>query len=129
MKDSTRTESDQRSSARRPLTVPFRLTTQGRSSQVIDGETLDVSGTGLGIKFASAASSKLDSALETLVEDRVAVEITLRLPQGSVTSSGQLAWWGLIGDDARFSIRAGILLARPWSDADWELIENNLAST
>jgi hypothetical protein len=121
--------SDQRSSARRGLTVPFRLTTRGRLSQVIDGETIDISGEGVGIKFASSGRDKLDSLLESLVEDRVAVELTLRLPEGSVTSTGQVMWWGLLGDDSKFSVRAGILLPKPWSDADWLLIDKNLGST
>ena len=92
----------------------------------MDGETIDISGTGLGVKLSSSRASKLDALLESLVEDRLTVEIMLRLPEGSVSTQGQVVWWGLLGDDDKFGIRAGILLPGSWSDADWELIEKNL---
>jgi hypothetical protein len=123
-----RTVSDRRSSLRQALCVPFRLSTQGRSPQTIDGETIDVSDSGLGVKFSSPAAGKVDALLESLVEDRLTVEIMLRLPEGSIRMLGQVVWWGLLGDDDSFSVRAGILLPQPWSDSDWELIEKNFAS-
>ena len=119
-----KSRTEQRAAARRTLVVPFRLTTPGRLSQAVDGETMDVSSTGLGVKFESAAAAKLDGVLESLVEDRLGVEVTLRLPQGSVSTEGQVMWWGLLGDDAKFAIRAGILLKQPWSKSDWQLIES-----
>ncbi len=118
---------DRRSSLRQSLRVPFRLSTPGRAPQTVDGETMDVSGAGLGVKFSSRAE-KLDTLLETLVEDRLSVEIMLRLPEGSVRTQGQVVWWGLLGDDDKFGIRAGILLPSPWSDSDWVLIEKNLVA-
>lgn len=117
---------DRRTSLRRALCVPFRLSTLGRVPQTIDGETMDVSGTGLGVRFSSSGAGKFDVLLESLVEDRVTVEVTMRLPEGSVSMPGHVMWWGLLGDDDRFGIRAGILLPRPWSDGDWALIEKNL---
>jgi hypothetical protein len=118
---------DRRSSLRQSLRVPFRLSTAGRAPQTVDGETMDVSGAGLGVKFSSRAE-KLDTLLETLVEDRLSIEIMLRLPEGSVRTQGQVVWWGLLGDDDKFGIRAGILLPSPWSDSDWILIEKNLVA-
>ena len=107
--------------------MPFRLTTAGRAPETVDGETIDVSGTGLGVKFSSRGARKIDVLLETLVEDRLTVEVSLRLPEGSVSAQGQVVWWGLLGDDDKFAVRAGILLPSPWSDSDWRLIEKNLA--
>jgi PilZ domain-containing protein len=120
--------SDRRSSLRQALCVPFRLSTQGRSPQTIDGETIDVSESGLGVKFSSRAAGKVDALLESLVEDRLTVDIMLRLPEGSIRMNGQVVWWGLLGDDDNFSVRAGILLPQPWSDADWALIEKNFSN-
>lgn len=116
---------DRRTSLRQSLCVPFRLSTAGRAPQIVDGETIDVSASGLGVKFSSRVE-KLDTLLETLVEDRLSVEIMLRLPEGSVSTQGQVVWWGLLGDDDKFGIRAGILLPSSWSDSDWLLIEKNL---
>ncbi|HUE39173.1 MAG TPA: PilZ domain-containing protein [Candidatus Binatia bacterium] len=116
---------DRRTSLRQSLRVPFRLSTAGRAPQIVDGETIDVSASGLGVKFSSRVE-KLDTLLETLVEDRLSVEIMLRLPEGSVSTQGQVVWWGLLGDDDKFGIRAGILLPSSWSDSDWLLIEKNL---
>jgi len=119
---------ERRTSIRQSLRVPFRLSTAGRAPQTVDGETIDVSGTGLGVKFSSRGPGKLDALLETLVEDRLSVEIMLRLPEGSVRTQGQVVWWGLLGDDDKFGIRAGILLPSPWADSDWQLIEKNLVA-
>ncbi|MGH7821723.1 MAG: PilZ domain-containing protein [Candidatus Binatia bacterium] len=119
-------ELEQRNAPRRSLAVPFRMMTSGRVPQTIDGETIDVSARGLGIKFGRGKSLGIDSLLEGLVEDRVGVEVTLRLPQGSVSVHGQIMWWGLLGDDERFAMRAGVLLRDGWSEADWKLIEENL---
>jgi len=116
---------DRRTSLRQSLRVPFRLSTAGRAPQIVDGETIDVSASGLGVKFSSRVE-KLDTLLETLVEDRLSVEIMLRLPEGSVSTQGHVVWWGLLGDDDKFGIRAGILLPSSWSDSDWLLIEKNL---
>src|SRR5256885_16784610 len=118
--------SERRGSLRQSLRVPFRLNTRGRLAETIDGETIDVSNSGLGVKFSNRGASKLDTLLETLVEDRLTVEVMLRLPEGSVSTQGQVVWWGLLGDDDKFGIRAGILLPSPWSDSDWQLIERNL---
>jgi hypothetical protein len=118
---------DRRTSLRQSLRVPFRLSTAGRAPQIVDGETIDVSASGLGVKFSSRVE-KLDTLLETLVEDRLSVEIMLRLPEGSVSTQGQVVWWGLLGDDDKFGIRAGILLPSPWADSDWQLIEKNLVA-
>ena len=119
--------SDRRSSLRHALSVPLRLSTPGRSPQTIDGETIDVSGSGIGVKFATRAAQKVDSFLESLVEDRLTVEIIMRLPEGSIRMQGQVMWWGLLGDDDKFGIRAGILLSSSWAESDWGLIEKNLA--
>jgi hypothetical protein len=119
---------ERRTSIRQSLRVPFRLSTAGRAPQTVDGETIDVSGTGLGVKFSSRAAGEVDTLLETLVEDRLSVEIMLRLPEGSVRTQGQVVWWGLLGDDDKFGIRAGILLPSPWADSDWRLIEKNLVA-
>ena len=118
---------DRRTSLRQSLRVAFRLTTSDRAAQIVDGETIDVSGSGLGVKFSSG-TQKLDALLETLVEDRLSVDIMLRLPEGSVRSRGQVVWWGLLGDDDKYGIRAGILLPSPWSESDWVLIEKNLVA-
>jgi hypothetical protein len=117
-----------RSSLRRALCVPFRLSTLGRLSQTIDGETIDVSGNGLGVKFSTRAAEKLDALLESLVEDRLTVEIMLRLPEGSVRLQGQVVWWGLLGDEDQFGIRAGILLPQPFSDSDWAVLEKHIGA-
>jgi hypothetical protein len=109
------------------LTVPLRLSTQGRAPQTIEGETIDVSGSGLGVKFSSRAATKIDTLLESLVEDRLTVDIIMRLPEGSIRIQGQVMWWGLLGDDDKFGIRAGILLSSAWADSDWALIEKNLS--
>ena len=118
---------DRRTSLRQSLHVPFRLTTSDRAAQIVDGETIDVSESGLGVKFSSG-TQKLDALLETLVEDRLSVDIMLRLPEGSVRARGQVVWWGLLGDDDKFGIRAGILLPSAWSESDWVLIEKNLVA-
>jgi hypothetical protein len=124
----TKEELDRRSSLRRAICVPFRMSTMERLVQTVDGETIDVSNTGLGVKFSSRGPAKLDALLETLVEDRLTVEVMLRLPEGLVTSKGQVVWWGLLGNDDKYGIRAGVLLPSPWSDADWQLIEKNLTA-
>jgi hypothetical protein len=98
----------------------------GRNPQTIDGLTMDISPKGIGVKLGRGRVAGIDSLLETLVEDRLPVEVTLRLPQGAVSVEGQLMWWGLLGDDERFALRAGILLREGWSDADWKLIQENL---
>ena len=116
--------SDRRSSVRHAFSAPLRLSTQ--SSQTIEGETIDVSGSGIGVKFSSRAATKIDSLLESLVEDRLKVEIIMRLPEGSIRIQGQVMWWGLLGDDDKFGIRAGVLLSSPWAETDWQLIEKNL---
>ena len=119
--------SDRRSSLRHALSVPLRLSTPGRAPQTIDGETIDVSGSGLGVKFSTPAAQKIDTLLESLVEDRLTVEIMMRLPEGSIRMQGQVMWWGLLGDEDKFGIRAGILLSSAWAESDWGLIEKNLA--
>jgi hypothetical protein len=125
--DDHRAAAERRILARQALRVPLRMTTRGRLPQQADGETMDVSAQGIGVRFQSTANqAKLDTLLESLVEDRLLVEVMLRLPEGSLSSEGHVAWWGLLGDDDKFGIRTGILLARPWSEADWELIEKNV---
>ena len=119
--------SDRRSSVRHSISAPLRLSTQGRSPQTIEGETIDVSGSGLGVKFSTRATRQVDTLLESLVEDRLTVEIIMRLPEGSIRIDGQVMWWGLLGDDDKFGIRAGVLLSTPWAESDWQLIEKNLA--
>ena len=116
---------DRRSAVRHSFSAPIRLSTQGRSPQTIEGETIDVSGNGLGVKFATRAAEKIDSLLESLVEDRLTVDIIMRLPEGSIRMQGQVMWWGLLGDDDKYGIRAGVLLSAPWSDSDWDLIEKH----
>jgi hypothetical protein len=37
-------------------------------------------------------------------------------------------WWGLLGDEDKFAIRAGVLLPTAWSDDEWDLIEKNLGA-
>jgi PilZ domain len=118
---------ERRTSLRQSLRVPFRLSTTGRTAQTVDGETIDVSESGLGVKFSSG-TQKLDALLETLVEDRLSVDVMLRLPEGSVRTTGQVVWWGLLGDDDKFGIRAGVLLRSAWSESDWLLIEKNLSA-
>ena len=120
-------EAEQRTAPRQTLSVPFRLLTRGRTPQTIDGMTLDVSPRGIGVKFGRGNLAGLDSLLENLVEDRLPVEVTLRLTQGSVTTQGQVMWWGFLGDDEQFALRAGILLPKEWSEADWKLLQANLA--
>jgi hypothetical protein len=115
---------EQRATIRRTLAVPVRLTVPGRAATPIDGQTLDVSEGGLGIKLASGPGN-LAPLLEDLVEDRQTIEITLRLEQGSVSNRGHLVWWGLLGDDPRFAVRAGILLSEPWAESDWRLIDKS----
>jgi hypothetical protein len=117
---------EQRRFSRAPLTVPFRLVPRGRPLEAVDGETLDVSSNGIGVKLRRGRSVAIDELLESLVEDRMAIEVLLRLPEGSVSAEGQLMWWGLLGDDEGFTIRAGILLKTGWSTADWQLLEKNL---
>src|SRR5205807_10417405 len=107
------------------MSVPLRLSTPGRSPQTIDGETIDVSGSGLGVRFSTRSPNKVDTLLESLVEDRQTVEIIMRLPEGSIRMQGQVMWWGLLGDDDQFGIRAGILLSSGWADSDWGLVEKN----
>jgi hypothetical protein len=118
--------SDRRSSVRHAFSAPLRLSTPGRSPQTIEGETIDVSGSGIGVKFATRAATKIDALLESLVEDRLTVDIIMRLPEGSIRIQGQVMWWGLLGDDDKFGIRAGVLLASPWAETDWRLIEKHL---
>ena len=121
-------ELDQRTAPRQNLSVPFRLMTTGRTPQTIDGITLDVSPRGLGVKFGRAKLAGIDALLETLVEDRLPIEVTLRLPEGAVTVEGQVMWWGLLGEDEQFAVRAGVLLLKDWSDADWALLRKHLKS-
>ena len=101
---------------------------RGRGVDAVEGETLDVSSNGLGVKLRRGKSVSIDELLEALVEDRLAIEVLLRLPEGSVSAEGQLMWWGLLGDDEGFTIRAGILLQKGWSPTDWQLIEKNLGA-
>lgn len=127
---SGKTSVEQRGSVRLTLHVPFRLVTSGRAAQTVDGETLDVSAVGVGVKIGRGKPGIVDNLLESLVEDRLTVEVSLRLPQGSVRGEGQVMWWGVLGgDEDRLSLRAGILLSEPWSDADWKLIEASLESS
>jgi hypothetical protein len=121
-------ELEQRTAPRQALSVPVRIITTGRHPETIDGVTLDISMKGLGVKFGRGKMAGLDALLETLVEDRLPVQIMLRLPQGSVTVEAQVVWWGLLGDDEKFALRAGVLLRQEWSDTDWKLIEDNLKS-
>jgi hypothetical protein len=100
----------------------------GRSGEIIDGETIDVSSRGMGVKFARGKTPGVDLLLETLVEDRLPVDITLRLPEGSVSAAGNVVWWGMLGDDEKFALRGGVLLLQNWPDADWTLIQKNLES-
>jgi hypothetical protein len=124
----TEDPSDQRRFSRAPLAVPFRMIPGGRTADAVDGETLDVSSNGLGVKLRRGRGGAVDELLERLVEDRLPIEAMLRLPEGSVAAEGQLMWWGLLGDDEGFTIRAGILLPKGWSSADWQLIEKSLKS-
>ena len=101
---------------------------RGRPLEAIDGQTLDVSSNGIGAKLRGGRSVSIDELLESLVEDRLEIEVLLRLPEGSVSAEGQLMWWGLLGDDEGFTIRAGILLKKGWSATDWQLIEKNLGA-
>jgi hypothetical protein len=117
---------EQRRFTRAPLSVPFRMVPRGRPLEAIDGQTLDVSSNGIGAKLRRGRSVSIDELLENLVEDRLDIEVLLRLPEGSVSAEGQLMWWGLLGDDEGFTIRAGILLKKGWSTTDWQLIEKNL---
>ena len=117
---------EQRRFTRAPLSVPFRMVPRGRPLDAIDGQTLDVSSNGIGAKLRGGRSVSIDELLESLVEDRLEIEVLLRLPEGSVSAEGQLMWWGLLGDDEGFTIRAGILLKKGWSTTDWQLIEKNL---
>ena len=119
---------EQRRFSRSPLSVPFRMVPRGRGVDAVEGETLDVSSNGLGVKLRRGKSVSIDELLEALVEDRLAIEVLLRLPEGSVSAEGQLMWWGLLGDDEGFTIRAGILLQKGWSPTDWQLIEKNLSA-
>ena len=102
---------------------------RGRAGDAIEGQTLDVSPTGLGVKLVRGRSAAVDELLETLVEDRLPIEAMLRLAEGSVSAEGQLMWWGLLGDDEGFTIRAGILLPKGWSSTDWQLIESNIKAS
>ena len=120
---------DQRRFTRAPLSVPFRMVPRGRPNEAVDGQTLDVSANGVGVKLRHGKTISIDELLEGLVEDRLAIEVMLRLPEGSVSAEGQLMWWGLLGDDEGFTIRAGILLKKGWSSSDWSLIEKNLESS
>lgn len=119
---------EQRNAPRVSLNVPFRLITTGLISHTIDGETIDVSERGLGIKFGRGKVPAIDSVMEDLVEDRLPVEITLRLPEGSISVKGHVVWWGLLGDDERFALRAGILLSTDWNEGDWKRIEDSIAA-
>ncbi len=118
---------DRRAALRQSLRAACQLRTTGLAPRTLQGETTDVSGSGLGVKLSSGGPGKLDALLESLVEDRLSVEVMIRLPQGSIRVEGHVVWWGLLGDDDQFSIRAGILLLRPWSDDDWSVIDKNLA--
>lgn len=100
----------------------------GLAPREIRGETTDISGNGLGVKLSSEGPGKFDMLLESLVEDRLSVEVLVGLPQGSLRVEGHVVWWGLLGDDDQYGIRAGILLLRPWSDDDWAVIEKNLTT-
>ncbi|MGH7803053.1 MAG: PilZ domain-containing protein [Candidatus Binatia bacterium] len=120
---------EQRHFTRAPISVPFRLVPRGRPLEAVDGQTLDVSSNGIGVKLRRGRSVSIDELLETLVEDRLSIEVMLRLPEGSVSAEGQLMWWGLLGDDEGFTIRAGILLKTGWSTTDWQLIEKNLLAS
>lgn len=121
--------SEQRRFNRAPLAVPFHMIPRGRAGDTIEGQTLDVSPTGLGVKLVRGRSGAVDELLETLVEERLPIEAMLRLTEGSVSAEGQLMWWGLLGDEDGFTIRAGILLPKGWSSADWLLIESNLKAS
>jgi hypothetical protein len=120
---------EQRQFTRAPLSVPFRLVPRGRAQEAVDGQTVDVSNNGVGVKLRRGPKVSIDEMLEGLVEDRLSIEVLLRLPEGSVSAEGQLMWWGLLGDDEGFTIRAGILLKKGWSTTDWQLIEKNLGSS
>ena len=100
----------------------------GRVSEAVDGETMDVSSKGLGVKLGKGNIAKVEALLESLVEDRQPAEVTLRLPEGSVRIEGQVMWWGILGDDREFALRAGILLPNGWSDSNWTLIEKYLTT-
>lgn len=119
-------ENEQRTDPRQTFCVPFRMIATGRATEPIDGETLDISSKGLGVKLGRRNMARVDMLLEGFVEDRLSVEVTLRLPEGSVSALGQVMWWGLLGDDDKFGLRAGILLHKVWSDSDWALIQKNL---
>lgn len=124
----TERDIERRRAARATLDVAFRMVAAERPSEPIDGRTLDVSERGIGVKFGPSGVDKLDMLLETLVEDRAVVEVTLRLPEGSVSAKGHLMWWGLLGEPDGYSIRGGVLLSEGWSPEDWQLIEENLKS-
>lgn len=123
-----RLNAERRRSLRQSLRVPCHLRTTGLAPREIRGETTDISGSGLGVKLSSDGPGKLDMLLESLVEDRLSIEVLIALPQGSLRVEGHVVWWGLLGDDDQYGIRAGILLLRPWSDDDWAVIEKNLTA-
>lgn len=100
----------------------------GRVSEAVDGETMDVSERGLGVRLGKGDIRKVEALLESLVEDRHPAEVTLRFPEGSVRVEGQVMWWGILGDDEQFALRAGILLRNGWSASDWTLIQKHLTT-
>ena len=116
--------SEKRQFERASLGVPLRLVPKDRPQDVVEGETVDISLNGIGAKFGRRLS--VDALLERLVEDRLPVEISLRLPEGSVSTEGQLMWWGLLGEDEAFGIRAGVLLPKGWAERDWQLISRSV---
>lgn len=118
---------EKRKFERTVLAVSFRLVPKERPGDAIDGETIDVSANGLGVKIVRDAVGKVDRLLEELVEDRVTVEVLLRLPEGSVAAEGYLMWWALLGENEGCAIRAGVLLRSGWSAQDWKLISKSLA--
>lgn len=121
-------DAERRQALRSTLDVAFRIVAVEHPLEPIDGRTLDVSARGVGVKFGPSGVDKLDMLLETLVEDRAIVEVTLRLPEGSVSARGHLMWWGLLGESDGYSIRGGVLLSEGWSPEEWQLIEKNLKS-
>ncbi len=104
------------------------MTASGRTSETVDGETMDVSSKGLGVKLGKGNIAKVEALLEDLVEERHPAEVTLRFPEGSVRIEGLVMWWGILGDDDEFALRAGILLRDGWSDPDWAVIQKYLTT-
>jgi hypothetical protein len=114
---------EQRRYERTNLEVAFRLVPRDRPNDSVEGHTIDVSANGAGVKFSRGRGGKIDALLEQLVEERSEIEIHLRLPEGSVSASGTLMWWGLLGEEEGYTLRGGVLLPRGWSARDWDLIQ------